>query len=219
MSVSSVIPTVNSSSTAPSAHSRTTLNQQDFMNLFITQLQFQDPLQPLDNNQMATQMAQFNTVDALATMNNTLSQMMTNQASLNNLQATSLIGKKIEAKGNSLSIQQGVISGGAYQLSQPGNATIQISDSSGNLVRQINAGYKDTSMQSIGWDGKNQQGVTLPDGTYTFKVLAADQKGQAVTATTYLLGTVDGVSFQNGAAVYQVGGNNINFSDILAILN
>jgi flagellar hook assembly protein FlgD len=61
--------------------------------------------------------------------------------------------------------------------------------------------------------------MTLPDGTYTFKVLAADQKGQAVTATTYLLGTVDGVSFQNGAAVYQVGGNNINFSDILAILN
>ncbi len=219
MSVSSVIPTVNSSSTASSAHSRTTLNQQDFMNLFITQMQFQDPLQPLDNNQMATQVAQFNTVDALATMNNTLNQMMTNQASLNNLQATSLIGKKIEARGNTLSIQQGVVSNGAYQLSQPGNVLIQISDSNGNLVQQITPGYKDTSLQNIGWNGKNQQGMTLPDGTYTFKVLAADQKGQSVTATTYLLGTVDGVSFQNGAAVYQVGGNNINFSDILAILN
>ena len=219
MSVSSVTPTVNSSSTASSAKSRTTLTQQDFMTLFLTQMQYQDPLQPLDNNQMATQMAQFNTVDALATMNNTLNQMMTNQASLNNLQASSLIGKKIEAKGNSLSIQQGVVSGGAYQLSQPGNATIQISNSSGNLVRQIDAGYKDTSMQSIGWDGKNQQGITLPDGTYTFKVSATDQSGKAASVTTYLLGTVDGVSFQNGSAVYQVGGNNINFSDILAILN
>ena len=189
------------------------------MNLFITQLKYQDPLQPLDNNQMATQMAQFNTVDALGKMNNTLNQMMTNQASLNNLQAGSLIGKKIEAKGNTLSIQQGVVSGGAYQLAQPGNAIIQIFDSNGNLVQQMGPGYKDTSMQGIGWNGKNQQGRTLPDGTYTFKVLAADQKGQAVTATTYRVGTVDGVSFENGAAYFQMGGNKVSFSDIVAILN
>ena len=224
MSVSSVTPTVvnptvNSSSTASSADSRTTLTQQDFMNLFIAQMQYQDPTQPMDNNEMATQLAQFNTVDALTTMNTTLNQMMTSQASLNNLQATSLIGKTIEATGNSLSIQNGVVSNGAYQLSQPGNVTIQISDSSGNLVRQIDAGSQDTSMQSIGWDGKNQQGITLPDGTYTFQVSATDQSGNAASATTYQLGTVDGVSFQNGAAVYQVGGNNINFSDILAISN
>ena len=219
MSVSSVTPTVNSNPAAASTQRKTTLTQEDFMNLFITQMKFQDPLQPLDNNQMATQMAQFNTVDALATMNNTLNQMMTNQASLNNLQAGSLIGKKIEAKGNSLSIQQGVVSNGAYQLAQPGNVLIQIFDSNGNLVQQITPGYKDTSLQNIGWNGKNQQGMTLPDGTYTFKVLAADQKGQAVTATTYRLGTVDGVSFENGTAYFLVGGNKVSFSDILAILN
>ena len=219
MSVSSVASTVNSNSTAATTQRKTTLTQDDFMNLFVTQLKFQDPLQPLDNNQMATQMAQFNTVDALATMNTTLNQMMTNQTSLSNLQASTLIGKKIQAKGNNLAIQNGVVSNGAYQLSQAGNVTIQISDSSGNLVRQINAGNKDTSVQSIGWDGKNQQGTALPDGTYTFKVLAADQKGQAVTATTYQLGTVDGVSFQNGTAYFQVGGNKIGFSDILSILN
>ena len=219
MDTSSVTSAVNSSSTAASTHSRTTLTQQDFMNLFVTQMQYQDPLDPMNNNEMATQMAQFDTVDALTTMNNTLTQMMTNEASLANLQATSLIGKTIEATGNSLTIQNGVVSGGAYQLSQAGNVTIQISDSSGNLVRQISAGNQDTSMQSLGWDGKNQQGTALPDGTYTFKVSATGQSGNAVSVTTYLAGTVDGVSFQNGAAVYQVGGNNINFSDIVAISN
>ena len=61
--------------------------------------------------------------------------------------------------------------------------------------------------------------MTLPDGSYSFKVLAADQKGQAVTATTYLLGTVDGVSLENGTAYFQMGGNKISFSDILAIVN
>ena len=219
MSVSSVTPTINSSSTAASARRKTTLTQDDFMNLFITQMKFQDPLQPLDNNQMATQMAQFNTVDALAKMNDTLNQMTANQTSLSNLQASNLLGKKIQAKGNNFSIQSGVVSNGAYQLSQAGNVTIQISDSSRNLVRQINAGYKNTSVQSIGWDGKNQQGTALPDGSYTFKVLAADQKGQAVPVTTYQLGTVDGVSFDNGTAYFQMGGNKISFSDILAILN
>jgi len=219
MSVSSVTPTVNSNPTVATAQSKNALTQDDFMNLFVAQMKYQDPLQPLDNNQMATQLAQFNTVNALATMNSTLNQMMTNQASLNNLQASSLIGKKIEAKGNTLSIQQGVVSDGAYQLAQPGNAIIQIYDSNGNLVQQMGPGYKDNSMQRIGWDGKNQQGMTLPDGTYTFKVLAADQKGQAVTATTYRLGTVDGVSFENGTASFQMGGNKVSFSDIVAILN
>ena len=219
MSISSVTPTVNSNSLVATAQRKTALTQDDFMNLFVAQMKYQDPLQPLDNNQMATQLAQFNTVNALATMNNTLNQMMTNQASLNNLQAGSLIGKKIEAKGNTLSIQQGVVSDGAYQLAQPGNAIIQIFDSNGNLVQQMGPGYKDTSMQSLGWNGKNQQGMTLPDGTYTFKVLAADQKGQAVTATTYRIGTVDGVSFENGTAYFQMGGNKVSFSDILAIRN
>jgi len=219
VSISSVTPTVNSNSLVATAQRKTALTQDDFMNLFVAQMKYQDPLQPLDNNQMATQLAQFNTVNALATMNNTLNQMTTNQASLNNLQAGSLIGKKIEAKGNTLSIQQGVVSDGAYQLAQPGNAIIQIFDSNGNLVQQMGPGYKDTSMQSLGWNGKNQQGMTLPDGTYTFKVLAADQKGQAVTATTYRIGTVDGVSFENGTAYFQMGGNKVSFSDILAIRN
>jgi len=220
MDTSSITSAANSSSTTASTQSsRTTLTQQDFMNLFITQMQYQDPLDPMNNNEMATQMAQFDTVDALTTMNNTLTQMMTNEASLGNLQATSLIGKTIEASGNNLTIQNGVVSGGAYQLSQPGNVTIQISDSSGNLVQQINAGYQGTSMQSLGWNGTNQQGTTLPDGTYTFKVSATDQSGNAVSVTTYQTGTVSGVSFQNGTAVYQVGGNSINFSNIVGISN
>jgi len=219
MSVSSLSATANTNSTTATTQRKTTLTQDDFMNLFVKQLKFQNPLQPLDNNQMANQMGQFNTVSALTTMNTRLNQMMTSQTSLSNLQTSTLIGKKIQAKGNNLAIQNGMVSNGAYQLSQAGNVIIQISDSSGNLVRQINAGYQGTSVQNIGWDGKNQQGTALPDGAYTFKVLAAGQNGQAVTATTYQLGKVDGVSFENGTAYFQVGGNKINFSNILSILN
>ena len=219
MNISSVTSSVNPSQPGTQAQRKTTLTQEDFMNLFMTQMKFQNPLEPLDNNQMATQVAQFNTVDALAKMNETLNQLMASQASLNNLQASTLIGKKIEAIGNRLSMNQGTVSEGVYQLASPGNVLIQIFDSNGSLVRQMDAGYKDTSKQKIGWNGKNQGGATLPDGVYTFRVMAANQLGQAVPVSTYWVGTVDGVSLENGTAVFQVGGDKINFSDILAILN
>jgi flagellar basal-body rod modification protein FlgD len=219
MDITSVTSATSQDYLSATEQSKTTLTQDDFLNLLITQMQYQDPLDPMDNNEMATQLAQFNMVEALAEMNDNLEQMLTNQASVNNLQASSLIGKTIRAEGNSLSMQDAGVSGGAYQLSQAGNVTVLISDSNGNVVRQIDAGYKDTSLQSIEWDGKNQQGTVLSDGIYNFQVLATDENGQSISVTSYLLGTVDGITFNNGSAVYQVCGEEINFSDILAISN
>jgi flagellar basal-body rod modification protein FlgD len=106
-----------------------------------------------------------------------------------------------------------------YQLTRPGKVMIQVFNAQGSLVRQIDAGVKDASLQKIGWDGKNQAGATLPDGIYTFRVLAADSQGQAVPATLYRVGTVDGVSLENGSIQLQVNGDRVPFSDILAIVN
>ncbi len=217
MSISPV--TSGASATTAAATRKTSLSQEDFMNLFTTQMKFQNPLEPLDNYQMATQLAQFNTVDALAKMNETLNQWISSQSAQAGLQASSLIGKKIEAKGDHLTVSGGGMSEGEYQLSRAGNALIQIFDSAGVLVRQIDAGYKDASKQKIGWNGKSQEGAALPDGVYTFRVVAADVKGQEVPVTTYRLGTVDGVSLENGTAVFQMGADKVSFSDILSIVN
>jgi len=194
------------------------LTQQDFLNLFMTQMKFQNPLEPLDNYQMATQLAQFNTVDALNRMKEALDRLTASQASLNNLEAGSLIGKKIQAKGNRLSIQQGIVSQGFYQLSRPGRVILQIFDSSGKLVRRIDAGFKDSSPQAVGWNGKDERGTSLPDGAYFFAVTAADEKGQAVPLTTSWVDRVSAVSFENGTPYFVLGNEKITFADILAIL-
>jgi len=96
---------------------------------------------------------------------------------------------------------------------------IQILNSQGSVVRQIDAGARDTSRQTIGWNGQNQAGATLPDGLYTFRVMAVDTQGQAVPVTTYRMGTVEGVSLENDAVTLQVNGEKVAFSDILSILN
>ena len=218
----SIVPVGASSSSAPQGAERAkknTLTQEDFLKLFTTQLKFQNPLEPLDNFQMATQMAQFNTVDALIKINETMTQLAASQNSMNHLQAADLIGKKVETQGNRLSLQQGAVSAGMYQLTRPGKVTIQVFNAQGSQVRQIDAGIKDSARQNIGWDGRDQGGQLLPDGFYTFRVLATDSQGQAVSATLYRVGTVDGVSLDNGSILLQVNGDRVSFSDIISIVN
>jgi len=219
MSVASVASTSTSGSQATAGTKKNTLTQDDFLKLFTTQMRYQNPLEPLDNFQMATQLAQFNTVDSLTRMNETLTQLMAAQNSMSNVQAAGLIGKKVMAQGNRLAIQQGAVSEGMYQLTRPANVVIQILNSQGSVVRQIDAGARDTSRQAVGWNGQNQAGGTLPDGRYTFRVIAVDSQGQSVPVTTYRIGTVEGVSLENEAVTLQVNGDKVAFSDILSILN
>jgi flagellar basal-body rod modification protein FlgD len=138
---------------------------------------------------------------------------------MNNLQMAGLIGKKVKTQGNSLAIQQGAVGEGMYQLAKPGKVAVQILNAQGGLVRLIDAGAKDATLQKVEWDGKNQAGATLPDGVYTFKVLAVDAQGQSVSVATHQIGTVNGVSLDNGSVALQVSGGKVQFSDILSILN
>ena len=209
---------LNSSSSGNETRRKTTLNQEDFLNLFFTQMKYQNPLQPMDNQQMANQIAQLNTVEALNNMNQVFNNIAASQTSLNNLLAPGLIGKMVEAKGNRLSITQGKVLDGTYQLSQPGKVEIQIYDTNGNLVRGIQAGIKDTSRQKVNWDGKDQRGATLPDGRYFFQVAAVNEKGQTIPATTLRLGAITGVSLENGIAYFDLGQEKITLSDITAFL-
>jgi flagellar basal-body rod modification protein FlgD len=217
MSISPLSSAVDQNQSISQTSKKNALTQQDFLNLFVTQMRYQNPLDPIDNNQMATQMAQFGSLDALNNMNTTLGNIANYQASMNSLQGIALLGKKVEAKGNSLSIEKGNVSEGYYQLSSPGKVTIQICDAQGRLVRTIDDGLKDGSKQKVVWDGKNQQGATLPDGTYQFQVSAVDEKGQSVSVSSYFTATVTGISFENGVAYLNCGQKKITLSDIISV--
>jgi flagellar basal-body rod modification protein FlgD len=218
MTTSAINATTTSGTSTNPTSKNNTLNQADFLNIFVTQLKYQDPLQPMDNSQMASQMAQFSMVQSLNNMTESMKNMESSQAAVNNLQAASLVGKKVEVKGNALTLSQGTASEGSYQLDKPGKATIKIMDDKGSLVRVIESGVTDTQKQKFVWDGKNQQGATLPDGQYSFQVSAVDAQGAAIGVNTTMVGKVDGVSLDQGKAYLQIGSNKVLLSEIIAIL-
>jgi flagellar basal-body rod modification protein FlgD len=167
---------------------------------------------------MASQMAQFSMVQSLNTMSESMKNMESSQAAVNNLQAAALVGKKVEVKGSDLTLSQGTASEGSYQLDKPGKVTIKIMDEKGSLVRVIESGVTDTQKQKFIWDGKNQQGATLPNGHYSFQVSASDAQGAAIGVNTTMVGKVDGISLDQGKAYLQIGSNKVLLSEIIAIL-
>ena len=217
--VSSASAAATQNSQATSAQRKTALTQEDFLKLFTKQLQYQDPLTPMDNYQMAAQMAQLSTVQALGDMTKSMQNMEAYQASASSLQAVGLIGKKVEATGNTVSIgQDNTVSGGSYHLAKPGHAYIQIFDANGNLVRVIDDGVKEPSKQKLTWDGKSQQGAALPAGNYTFRVSAIDGNNQPIQVTASQIATVTGISFENGVIYLNLGSDKITMNQLIAIL-
>lgn len=216
--LSSSVNSANATNSTTTAARKTALTQEDFLNLFVTQMRYQNPLEPMDNYQMASQMAQMSSVESLKNISNSIDQFVASQSAANNFQASGLIGKKVEYQGNTLTLSEGSAPEAYYQLPTPGKVLIQVCDSSGNLVRQIEAGSKDTTKQKFQWDGRNQNGITLPDGSYSFQVVALDGKGNSIQVTTGCTGTVNGISLENGTSSLQVGQNKISLSKITAIL-
>ena len=168
---------------------------------------------------MAAQMAQMSTVEGINKLTQTMDVMSAYQASTAHLQVAGLIGKKVEAIGNLLSVNQGNASEGSYQLSRPGKVTIEVYDGKGNLVKTMEDGLKEATKQRFTWDGTNQAGERVPDGTYTFKVKAVDVKGDPISVSSSMVGVVSGVSFENGITYINIGSERITLSEIFAILS
>ena len=211
-------PSGGTSGQPAGATGKNTLDQVDFMKIFAAQLKFQDPTNPLDNYEMASQMAQFGMVESLNKMAETIENLAITQAAMNNLQTASMVGKKVEVKGNELTVSEGKASEGYYQLEKAGKVTVKIYDSNGTLVRTMEVEAKDASKHKLTWDGQDQAGNKAADGQYTFKVSAVDDKGQSIKVTTTMTGKVESVSYDNGGPALKIGSKTYHLSDIIAIL-
>jgi flagellar basal-body rod modification protein FlgD len=173
--------------------------QERFLKLLVTQMRNQDPLNPLDNAQVTTQLAQLNTVTGISQLNETLQGLAASFAAAQVLQAAPLVGHDVMVPGSQLTLAGGRATFGA-QLAQPVDSlTVDILDAAGHLVHRAEAGPQQAGIVGLGWDGAADGGGTAPDGQYRF-VLKALAGGKAVDATALAVARVLGVSAQ-GAGI------------------
>ncbi|ANA39341.1 MULTISPECIES: flagellar hook assembly protein FlgD [Geobacter] len=209
----------NDTTAAAAAMKKSTgMNKDDFLKLFVTQLQNQDPLNPQDSTEFIGQLAQLTQVEQAYNTNSNLSDLLNLVNGATSLSAVSFIGKEITASGNLIKLTGGTQPTLGYRL--PATAqkvTIKIKDDTDTVVRTLTLGSTQAGDGSITWDGKDEKGNTLPEGRYTFSVSGTNAKGEAFDGAPLLLGRAEGVMLEGEEPYITIGGINVPLGNILSV--
>lgn len=177
----------NSSSSSSSSSSSNSL-QTTFLKLLVTQLQNQDPTNPMDSTQMTSQLAQINTVTGISQLNTTLTSLASQLSAGQNAQASLLIGQNVlvpaASTGATTTVGSGVSTGFGVSLSSAvSDLKVTVKDKSGNIVNTLDLGAQQAGTIPVTWKPVDSSGSTLPDGTYTLSATGTSSNGTAATVT------------------------------------
>ncbi len=212
----SMLDQINGTSGTSSSKNMTSAEeiQNRFLKLLTTQMQSQDPLNPMDNSQMTAQMSQISTVSGLEKLNATLQVMMDAQVSGQSMAAINVIGKKVLAEGNAINLKDGSAPGLFKLAADADKVSVDIVDSKGTVLRTLELTGGEAGMVSYTWDGKDRNGNTVADGTYGVRV-SATSAGETVEAAPLQGYSVSAVAFENGQPrLVLSSGERVSLSDV-----
>jgi flagellar basal-body rod modification protein FlgD len=208
--------TASKTTTSPSAdRAQIAGNFQQFLTLLTTQLKSQNPMDPLDTNQFTQQLVQFASVEQQLKTNDTLSSLLTSAKASTTASAATYVGLDVTADGATQNLTNGSASW-TLNPARAAKATVTIKDENGAVVA-TKAATLQAGAQAFSWDGKNAQGATVPDGSYTISVSAQDASGQGVAVSTEISGTVTAVDVSGSAPVLTVGSASVPLSNVKTI--
>lgn len=192
--------------------------QDRFLTLLVTQMRNQDPLNPLDNAQVTSQLAQLSTVGGLEKINATLSSVLSALSQQQSLAAAGLAGSRVAVPGDTIALSGGTATGGYGLDAAADGATITITNGSGTVVRTIQRGVSSAGLNTFEWDGRDDAGQALPDGAYKFSV-SATANGKPAQAAAISVATVRGVIPASDGFVLDLGAAGMApFASVLQIL-
>jgi flagellar basal-body rod modification protein FlgD len=212
--INSLSSTASSGAGSSTSSVDATASQDRFLKLLVAQLNNQDPMNPMDNAQMTSQIAQINTVSGIQQVNDTLKGMSDQFASLQVLQGSSMVGRNVLVEGSKLNIQNGKASAAIDLSAKAESVKIEIVSPGGTVVDTLNLGALDTGRHTFDWDASKYSGPGSP----TFRVVATTG-GNAVASTSLAQDKVTSVGSENGAMLVQLANNAaVGYSKIKALL-
>ncbi|MDH4155890.1 MAG: hypothetical protein OEW00_01260 [candidate division Zixibacteria bacterium] len=208
--------------TQKTAESMRTLGKDDFLQLLVTKMQYQDPLEPMDDEDFIAQLAQFSSLEQMNNIASGLEEAnqlsFLQMQSLNNTMAAGMIGKDVRAEYNGVYVDQGNSSTISFTLDQAAkDVQFTIRSTDGTVVAVLNKEDLLPGADTISWDGRDRTGNLVADGYYTVEATATAASGVTFTPSLALAGRVESVVYRDGIAFLKVQGVEIPISDVIAI--
>ena len=192
-----------------------TLGKDDFMKILVAQLQAQDPMAPMEGQEFASQLAQFSSLEQLTNVNSNLEASQAFDLAMSNSAALALIGKNVDAPGNTIDLKSGEVETLSFSLdSEAAEVGIDIFDSTGAKVSTVNLGAQKSGLREYVWSGTDSSGALLPAGNYTFNITASNSANNFVPAKTFAAGLVTDVVFEDGKAFAMVNGQKLAVNEV-----
>ena len=197
---------------------RTNLDRDDFLQLLVTQLENQDPLDPMDSREMITQLSELSSVEYLMGMEQKLGSLELAGAGAANAEAAGLVGQEVEVDASRLALDAVGNATASYALPTAAeNVTVTIRNGAGQVVNTVSLGARGAGNQGFVWDGNDANGVRTDAGNYRISVAATDAEGQALVTSTTIRGVVQSVSYENGYPELHIGNSRALLGDVRAV--
>lgn len=193
------------------------IGKDGFMKLLTTQLQNQNPLDPMDQSKFAADLAQFSQLEQMQNMNTTLSDVFQNNGDKEKFYAASFLGKEIFTAGSSVKVNDvGQKSDINFTLDNSAKkAMVRLFDGKNNMIRQIDLNELPKGQNTIIWDGVGSDGQPVSKGDYRIAVLAWDDNFERIPVDIKAKGVVKGVEFdKNGETVLIVDNKKVYLRDV-----
>lgn len=184
--------------TAQGSSSESPLGMDAFLKMFLTQLQHQDPNNPMESYELAAQLAQFSTVERLSEVNNNMVKQLSALNSINYSQMVQMVGKDVTGEDDGIQLHEGQVSTSSYDLEVPARVTVKIYNEEGSLVRTLSLGTQESGTYQVQWDGKSDAGQSVVDGKYRVQVEAVNELGNSVSVEQKVSGPVHAFRLVDG---------------------
>ncbi len=190
------------------------LGKDDFLQLLITELRYQDPTDPMDTEKILSQTSQLATLEAQTNTNETMKQISDTFKSSSQFSAISAIGKMADLGNSDIRLDEsGSTTFEVYFPKEAASGTLQITDNAGNVVKTVSLPSLSAGVHPFEWDGTDGAGERVDAGVYQVSVSYSDPTGEALTTR---VGTypIESVRFENGEALLKLGSHYIPLAQV-----